>query len=228
MSNYLYFLNDEQGFDRRFSQVRLTDGYEIRGVREWLGADPAAALPNTPLFILFSGHMIDKAGRIMPRFPPEKEAAASAAIRDAIRDLVDTRRPADFCGIAAAACGGDILFHEACRDMGVRSEVYLGIPVEEFEKTSVAFADRDWVERYRRLIRELPVHVLFPAMADVGDEVWEKANQWMLNAASDKGGMSLVVLWDGEGGEGPGGTKHMVKEAGNKGATIRIIDVHGL
>jgi hypothetical protein len=61
----------------------------------------------------------------------------------------------------------------------------------------------------------------------VGDEVWAKANEWMLEVAGSEGGdaMALIVLWDGEGGDGPGGTRHMVETAGELGADITIIGV---
>jgi hypothetical protein len=170
--------------------------------------------------ILFSGHMIDKPGRSDPRFPASKEHAA-----------VEKAGEEKCSGIAAAACGGDILFHESCRSLGVPSEIYLGIPVDAFEQTSVAFAGVGWVERYRRLVSELPVHVLFPeATADAGDEVWAKANEWMLGAALEGGGseMALIVLWDGEGGDGPGGTRHMVVTAKKIGADVEIIRTQSL
>ncbi|MEJ7830008.1 MAG: hypothetical protein WKF91_17495 [Segetibacter sp.] len=37
--------------------------------------------------------------------------------------------------------------------------------------------------------------------------------------------MSLIALWDGKGGDGVGGTQHMVKEAQAKGAKTIIIDI---
>ena len=172
--------------------------------------------------------MIDKTDRPSPRFPISKTGAAAAAIRDALRKAERNAGGEEIRGIAAAACGGDILFHEACRTLGIRSEIYLGIPVDAFEKTSVAFAGADWVERYLRLVMDRPVHVLFPeATAYAGDEVWETANEWMLEAALSEGGsrMALIVLWDGEGGDGPGGTRHMVKVARREGATIQVIDI---
>ena len=176
--------------------------------------------------ILFSGHMIDRPGREKPRFPESKVVVVSQAITAAVGKLSEEGKA--FHGIAAAACGGDILFHEACRSLGIPSEIYLGTPVDAFEETSVAFAGLDWVERYRRLVSELPVHVLFPeATAKVGDEVWEKANEWMLGVALDGSGSetTLIVLWDGEGGDGPGGTRHMVNVAKAKGANAVVIAI---
>jgi hypothetical protein len=119
------------------------------------------------LSILFSGQMIDNAGRPAPRFPASKAAAAGVAIRQALGKIIgtgglaETAGPAGFRGIAAAACGGDILLHEACLDLHIPSELYLGLPVDEFDKTSVAFAGKNSQERYRRLTNLLPVHILF-------------------------------------------------------------------
>src|SRR5579872_3338945 len=122
--------------------------------------------------LLFTGHMIDKPDRAAPRFPESAAGAAAEAIRGVLGKIVGACNPvafrgigADrgtvaFRGIAAAACGGDILFHEVCRELKIPSEIYLGIPVDAFEQTSVAFAGRDWIARYRKLVEELPVHIL--------------------------------------------------------------------
>jgi len=40
--------------------------------------------------------------------------------------------------------------------------------------------------------------------------------------------MTLIALWDGKGGDGPGGTGHMVKEAKSKGAQVIEIDINRL
>ena len=192
--------------------------------------------------ILFTGHMIDKPGRAEPRFPESSTGAAAEAIRRVLAGIVGAGgpgagsggfigggEPGAFRGIAAAACGGDILFHEACRDLNIPSTVYLGIPPDAFEQTSVAFAGRDWITRYRRLLRELPVRVLHSdATAEADARVWEEANQWMLDEALSEGGdqLTLIALWDGEAGE-TGGAGHMVRVARAQGAAVEIIDPLG-
>ena len=188
--------------------------------------------------LLFTGHMIDKPGRATPRFPESAVGAAAEAIRAALIKILAARGTVGsgsviapqgsvaFRGIAAAACGGDILFHEACRELTIPSEVYLGIPVEAFQQTSVAFAGREWIERYQKLVSELPVHVLHSeATADADARVWEEANQWMLDAALASGGdhMALVALWDGKAGQ-TGGAGHMVRVAKEQGAAVEVID----
>jgi hypothetical protein len=180
-------------------------------------------------FILFTGHMIDKPGRPNPRFPPSLEEKAKQAIRQRLEKVLAEAGTgitaiSDLKGIAGGACGGDILFHEACLELAISSELYLAIPVEEFEKTSVAFAGSDWIRRYRRLTKKLPVHILLP---EAVEEIWEQANRWMLQDALSNGGenMTLVALWDHQKGDGKGGAEHMANMAKEKNAKIEIIDI---
>jgi hypothetical protein len=181
-----------------------------------------------PHFVVFSGHLIDKPHRDPPRFPEPKSTAAGIAIRQALEKIQAATGAAELHGIAAAACGGDILFHEACRELRIPSELYLGIPVDAFQQTSVAFAGKDWIARYQKLVRDLPVHILYPQeTADAANEVWEKANQWMLDTALPAGGanVTLLVLWDGNKGE-TGGTAHMIDVARAEHAAVDIVDTH--
>src|SRR5580693_8963494 len=83
--------------------------------------------PDPPRKVaLFSGHMIDAPGRAKPRFPPDKEPIAAAAIAAALADFgIGT----DDLGICGGACGADLLFAEAALARGARLEIY--IPFEE-------------------------------------------------------------------------------------------------
>ena len=60
--------------------------------------------------------------------------------------------------------------------------------------------------------------------------IWMRNNLWELNDALVNGGMhvTLIALWDGKGGDGPGGTAHMIEEVRSRGARIRIIDTNAL
>ena len=91
---------------------------------------------------LFSGHMVDAADRSEPRFPPDKEPLAAAAI-SALLDQLGAG--AEDVAISSAACGGDLLFAEACLQRGVRLEIYLPFAEEEFLQESVNFAGEHWL-----------------------------------------------------------------------------------
>jgi hypothetical protein len=183
-------------------------------------------------YFLFTGHMIDKTGRSIPRFPASKEPLAKAAIKKAIESEIKLiKEPAK--GIAGGACGGDTIFHEVCEELGIETELYLALPKDEFIEASVEFGGTQWVDRFNRLYEKLPNKELSQA-SDLPEwlqdedaySVWERSNLWMLESALKEGGnnTTLIALWDGKGGDGVGGTEHMVKEAAERGAKTIIID----
>jgi hypothetical protein len=140
-------------------------------------------------------------------------------------------------GIAGAASGGDVLFHEVCRDLGIPTEVYLALPRDRYVEKSVADSGPEWVRRFDRLHEELPVRVLgeetelprwLRGAAKAADySVWQRSNLWMLEtaleAAPDAGRLTLIALWDGQAGDGPGGTAHMIESARARGARTIVL-----
>lgn len=178
--------------------------------------------------IVFTGHMLDAEDRTTPRFPKEKTQKAAFCINKALQ-IIRSQHQTPLKGIAGAACGGDILFHECCIALNIPSEIYLGLPEKEFIKSSVEFAGKEWVDRFKKLYNALPVHHLKTDNAlkkDKNFSVWEETNNWMLKQALANGGlnMTLLALWDGEASDGPGGTKHMVMQARKNNGEVIIID----
>lgn len=177
--------------------------------------------------VLFTGHMIDRDGRTSPRFPPDKETSVREEMENFTQKLKEYYRD-DLIGIAGGACGGDIIFHELCLDMHIPSEMYLALPPDEFKKQSVSFANKQWVKRFDILHQKLPVHILSESpSSEENENLWARANLWMLKTALQNGGqhMTLLALWDGKGGDGDGGTEHMVDIAKQKKAKFKIIPI---
>ena len=60
---------------------------------------------------------------------------------------------------------------------------------------------------------------------EAGD-LWEHNNECLLHEALCDGAANLtvLVLWDGKAGDGPGGTGHLVRMARDAGAAVTIID----
>jgi hypothetical protein len=132
-------------------------------------------------------------------------------------------------GIAGGACGGDILFHELCEEIGIRTEIYLALPVAEYKKRSVSFAGKLWDNRFDRLIKKLSVNILpVEKRGNTQNNIWALTNLWMLDHALEVEGknMTLIALWDYKGGDGNGGTEHMINTAKDKGAKIKIININ--
>jgi hypothetical protein len=175
--------------------------------------------------VLFSGHMIDAPGREKPRFPPDKEPIAARAIASALADL--DVGPADL-SICGGACGGDLLFAEAALARGARLELYIPFEEPTFLEKSVDFAGGDWRARF---FAAKARGVLFVAPRELGppqegEDPYERNNRWMMDAAlrfgADK--VDFVCLWNGEGGDGPGGTKHMMEEVRQRGGRAQWLD----
>lgn len=168
--------------------------------------------------------MIDAKDRPQPRFPVHKEEAVKKEIVDLL--LQQKEKFSSLEGIASGACGSDILFHEACIQLKIPAEIYLAYPAVEFKKGSVSFAGENWDNRFDKLAAILPVHVL-AENKNTDLNVYEQTNEWMLHNALEPGGnnMTLIAVWDGSGGDGKGGTAHMVKMVKEKGAEVKIIDV---
>ena len=182
--------------------------------------------PEPPRKIaLFSGHMIDAPRREKPRFPPDKEPIAARALAEALADL--GVGPADLA-ICGAACGGDLLFVEAALARGVRLELYIPFDEPTFLEKSVDFADQDWGARYCAAKSSAVLHVAPSELGPIreGEDAYERHNRWMLDSAlrfgADK--VDFVCLWNGEGGDGPGGTRHMMDAVRNRGGRTRWLD----
>ena len=183
--------------------------------------------PNT--VVLFSGHMIDAPDRKTPRFPPDKEAVASDAIVDALSKIGVGRGDLAICG---GACGGDLLFAEACLAQEMRVEIYIPFDEPTFLAGSVDFAGDNWHQRYLAVKAKATLHVAPDELGALseGENAYERDNQWMLERAARFGDRKLafVCLWNGEGGDGPGGAKHLMDEAGRKTTWVHWLDTKKL
>jgi hypothetical protein len=181
--------------------------------------------------MVFSGHRLDAPGRAQPRFPatPESIARATQMIRDAVQTEKELAGGGPIEGIAGGASGGDILFHEICLELGIPTTLMLAVPRDDYAAASVADAGPEWEERFRALVERLDVKRLskskeLPAwLAERGDySVWQRNNRWTLHTALSRSDTdaSLIVLWDGKGGDGPGGTQDMVSLAKSRGVRV--------
>jgi hypothetical protein len=101
----------------------------------------------------------------------------------------------------------------------------------------VQFAGQQWVERFDLLYNRLPKKLLahsqtLPTWLKSKPQysIWERNNAWMLNSAINISAqdMSFIAVWDGKGGDGPGGTAHMVEEVKKRGGRVIIIDVNNI
>jgi len=174
--------------------------------------------------VLFTGHRIDSPDRAEARFPPEAEPIARSAIAEV---LAAESGKGPITGFSGGANGGDILFLEVCRELGIAFEILLALPEAEFIRKSVEPASADWVARFHALAAVSKPHVM-PATSK--ENLWARNNLWMIESALalKPEEFVLLALWDGETGDGPGGTEDMVTTARQRGARFIHLDTRKL
>jgi hypothetical protein len=113
------------------------------------------------------------------------------------------------------------LFAEAALARGARLELYIPFEEPTFLEKSVDFADSEWPARFFAAKARGVLHVAPRELGppQEGEDPYVRNNRWMLGDAlrfgADK--VNFVSLWNGEGGDGPGGTRHMMEEVRNRG-----------
>ena len=180
---------------------------------------------------LFSGHMIDKPDRAEPRFPPAMEPLVKEAIAQKLDELAIGP---DDLAITSAACGGDLLFAEACLARGIKTEMRIPFDEPTFLQTSVTFAGEGWQPRFSAA-KNNPLATLLimperlgPAPDDANS--YARNNLWMLYTALTYGPekVCFVSLWDGRKGDGAGGTEDMVATVRKYSGEVYILDARAM
>jgi hypothetical protein len=175
-----------------------------------------------PNSVIFTGHMIDLPTRPVPRFPRGLERAARDAIRKCLTETL-VKMPADGMGFASAARGGDILFHEQARDLGLETVIVLPFQPEVFEQTSIAGVPAsDWVDRFWRLWEMTPEPDRVDLRLPRSNEAYAQCNARIVELAAARGPFHLIALWDGKGGK-TGGTADLVRKAQADGDKPHIV-----
>jgi hypothetical protein len=67
-----------------------------------------------------------------PRFPVEKEAVARERIKQKLVERLDQIKGSAPSGLSGAASGGDILFLEICKELGIPTHLHLALPRDAF------------------------------------------------------------------------------------------------
>jgi tetratricopeptide (TPR) repeat protein len=183
---------------------------------------------------LFSGHMIDAPDRLTPRFPQTKEAIAGQELARVL-DLMGAGR--DDLALTQGACGGDLLFTEACLNRGVKVHWLLPFRDPDFVQKSVVQCGESWRNRYIEAktklsasIRSAPEELGEPPRSAKPGYPYERCNLWLLYSALAYGvdKVRFICLWNGEGGDGAGGTAHLYNEVKRRTGNVTWIDVRQL
>jgi len=212
------------------------DAGNAKGLAEQALARQRSALPTFAgrqprQVLLFTGHMIDAADRPTPRFPNAMVPAAAHRVAAA---LVALDVGTEDLALTQGACGGDLLFTEACLKRGVPVTWLQPFTEAEFITASVTVGGADWYRRYldAKAALAAPLRPAPEALGPLpaGRDPFERCNLWLLYTALAHGAdrLRLIALWNGGGSDGPGGTADMVAEVRRRGGRVEWIDTRTL
>ncbi len=187
---------------RRQLQLLAAHGFPV--------PDPLLQMMTPPAVLVFVGHMLDRPGRAVPRFPESQEEAVRAEI---VRHLEETDARIGYC---SAACGSDLLFIEAMQARG--AEVHLVLPYSpaDFLDASVRYAGPQWVARFEAALgRAASVKYLSEESVQGDDSLFAWMGRMLLGyatlAAQPLGAAPvLLAVWDGRESALAGGTADLV------------------
>ena len=180
--------------------------------------------------VVFSGHMIDRPDREKPRFPPSKEIIVAEHLANQLQAWDIGKDDLAICG---GACGGDILFAEACLKLGAAVNLYIPLlPEKKFIERSVYITGTDWEERYQQLSQNKKVTKKYldnyrgKLPKDIS--VFARNNLWIIETATkivSSGNLFALLVWDEKPtGDGPGGTSDFAHKIQERGGHIAIIN----
>ena len=140
--------------------------------------------------------------------------AVKAAILSALREFRDGVE-GECVGRSSAAAGADLLYLEACGELGLAYSVVLPFPEDRFRED---FDDTAEWER-AKLLMAAAVSVEIAPGHEVAPEAYHLAAREIIDTAD-----LMLCVWDGAPARGIGGTAESVGEARERHLPLRIID----
>lgn len=181
-----------------------------------------------PRVIVFCGHRIDEPNRSIPRFPPHLEKPVFTAIRERLQQ---TRGQV---GYASAASGSDILFLEAILSIGGECNIVLPYERERFMADSVIPAGSNWLERCNRVMGAARELVIASESKPPDNATSYEYSNRLLHGLAQIRARQLhtelipMAVWNGQPGDGPGGTASTVSYWRQWTPSVEVIDIASL
>ncbi len=180
---------------------------------------------------VFSGHLVDAAGRATPRFP--NDTATIERVRRALAEVLEScaAGPGDLA-LTQGACGGDLLFSALCIERRLALRWLQPATEETFIEGSVARGGQGWRELYAALRESLDLPpqampAVLGAALDAAADPYARCNRWLLDTARAYGldKLQLIALWDFDADDRAGGTADMIEDARQLTDRIALVDI---
>ena len=182
-----------------------------------------------PRVAVFAGHLIDRPGRPVPRFPEELQEH----VRAALLEILQRRDVA--VGYSSAGNGGDILFLECLDTLGADSHIVLPYNRDQFLGDSVAVVPGStWEARFGAALKRATHVITASEQRMPGNAMSYEYGFRLLDGTAALRAEQLdtelvcIAVWDGGTGDGPGGTRTAVDHWRRAGRQIEIVDLSAI
>ena len=150
-------------------------------------------------------------------FSGHRQVADKAGVATAIRTSLEWLRreaPGEWIGLSSVASGGDQMFVDQARALGMSWHVILPLPRAEFQKD---FNADEWADVEPLLAQAEHTRVITENGAR--EDAYLDCGMETVNGAD-----VLLAVWDGEAARGKGGTADVVEYATSLGKPVIVID----
>lgn len=122
--------------------------------------------------------------------------------------------------LTGGARGADIIAAEAALERGAAVRRVLARPPDDFVSGSVSLPQTDWEERFRALLGRADVEIV----GGSDDDVYARTNERITERAREVDDHPFaLIVWNGEEGDGPGGTSAFVARLGRVSGDDRVV-----
>jgi hypothetical protein len=146
--------------------------------------------------LIFSGYMVDFAGKDKKTFPPEKEHE----IRQEIKKRVEKFQPGsqDRAFLAGLSAGSEMIFAEVCAELGMKVKVFLPHPDSGYIRRFIAPAGESWVDRFYKIRNHPLVDEIYQiehlGQPKEGDNLYERNSRWAIYSALGRVGIDNLTM----------------------------------
>jgi len=188
--------------------------------------------PHDGQVFLFSGYMVDYAGKVKKTLPADKTHELREEIKKNLEKM--NAGPGDIAILAGLSAGSEIIFAEVCAEKGLEVNAHLPLTESKYIREFVSPGGEQWVDRFYKICSH-PNVIEYYQGEQVGapkknTDPYERNNRWALYSSLIRGiaKVTLVAVWNNVGGRAKDRdeylTQHMVELMRETGGKIEAIN----
>lgn len=182
--------------------------------------------------LIFTGHLIDAAGREEERFPIELQGDVRRLIRTYLDEEI--RHDTPDVAITSLGAGGDMIFADEILKSGIPLIVFLPFEKERFLEESVSYKKMEggkgsgkWVQEFERILKQAD-RVIYSNGQQGESNPFEACNRAILEhglklAGGDREMVSAIALMRPQEVMKKGGTAHFVEDLKKRRIGVHIV-----